>query len=90
MALVLVLAIVPLIRLGVPDAAVAVVITLAVLALVLCGLLRHTWAWYIALAVPAALLASTGWHPALGVLGVLFALVWAYVLRVRRIVLGRR
>jgi hypothetical protein len=90
MALVLTLAIVPLIRLKAPGAAVATVVALAVVAIVLCGLLRRAWAWYAALVVPAALLAATVWHPALGVLGGLFGLMWAYMLHVRRTVLGGR
>jgi hypothetical protein len=90
MALVLLMAVVPFIRLDAPPEAIIVAVVLAVAALVLCALLRHAWAWYAALLVPAVLLASTGWHPALGVLGALFALVWAYVLYVRRTVLGGR
>jgi hypothetical protein len=89
MGLVLLMAIVPLIRLNAPDGAVVVVVALAAVAFVLCGLLRRGWAWWAALLVPATLLATTGWHPALGVLGGLFGLMWAYILYVRRAVLGR-
>jgi len=88
MGLVLLLAIVPLIKLGVPDAAVAVCVTLAVVAFVLCGLLRRRWAWYAALTVPWALVAAGWFHLALAVLGALFGLLWAYILYVRRSVLG--
>lgn len=89
MAVVLLLAIVPLIRLDAPTGAVVTVVALVLVAVVLCGLLRRDWVWYAALLVPAGLLAGTAWHPALGVLGVLFGLLWAYVLNVRRTVLGR-
>jgi hypothetical protein len=86
-ALVLLMAVVPLVRLDAPDAAVAVAVVLAVVAIVLCGLLRHGWAWYAAIVVPVALLASGFLHGALAVLGVLFALLWAYMLYVRQSVL---
>jgi hypothetical protein len=88
MGLVLLLAIVPLIRLGVGSGAVVLVVGLAVAAFTLCGLLRHPWAWYAAMVVPAALIAAGGWHIALAIVGVLFGLLWAYILHVRRTVLG--
>jgi hypothetical protein len=89
MALVLLMGIVPLIRLDAPGAAIVVLVVLAVVAVVLCGLLRHDWAWYAAFVVPAGLLAAGFLHGALAVLGVMFALLWAYMLHVRRSVLGR-
>jgi hypothetical protein len=88
MALVLLMGIVPLIRLDAPGAAIVVLAALAGVAIVLCGLLRHNWAWYAAIAVPAVLLAAGFLHLALAVLGVMFALLWAYILYVRRSVLG--
>jgi hypothetical protein len=87
MALVLLMGIVPLVRLDAPGAAVAVIAVLAVVAIVLCGLLKHDWAWYAATVIPVTLLATGFLHLALGVLGVLFALLWAYMLHVRRTVL---
>ncbi|HEX6501464.1 MAG TPA: DUF4233 domain-containing protein [Micromonosporaceae bacterium] len=89
-AIVLLLAILPLIKLGahLTGAAIAVVVALAVLCLVLAGLLRYRWAWYAALLPQVALLASGYFHVALAVLGVLFGLLWLYVLNVRRTVLG--
>jgi hypothetical protein len=88
MGLVLLLAVVPLVKLGVPGGAVGFCVGLALVAFALCGLLRHTWAWYAALVVPWALLGAGWWHAALAVLGVLFGLLWAYILYVRRSVLG--
>lgn len=89
MAVTSLLAIVPLIRLGVASGAVWLVAVLAVLSIVLIGLLRRPWAWWAALAVPAALVVGgLVWHVALTVLGVLFGLLWLYVLRVRRTVLS--
>jgi hypothetical protein len=88
MMLVLLMAIVPFHRLGDP-AAMWVCVGLAAVALVLLGLLKQVWTWYAALVIPVALLAAGWLHWALSVLGVLFALLWCYVLNVRRTVLGR-
>jgi hypothetical protein len=89
-ALVLLLAVAPLAKIGGPHrgAAIGLVLGLAVLAGVLIGLLRRPWAWWTAFAVPGMLLAGGLLHWSLAALGVLYALVWAYVLRVRRSVLG--
>jgi hypothetical protein len=89
MALVLLMGIVPLIRLDAPGAAVAVLVVLAVVAIVLCGLLRRRWAWYAAALVPVTLVVTGFLHGALLVLGIMFGLLWAYILHVRRTVLGR-
>jgi hypothetical protein len=89
-AVVLLLGIVPLRVLGAAEGGgTAVIVALAVLSLALAGLLRRRWAWWAGGAVPMVLLAC-GFliHPSLGVLGVIFGLVWLYVLRVRRTVLG--
>jgi hypothetical protein len=87
---VLLLAIQPLRVLGVrlTGTAVGVVIGLAVACLVLAGLLRHDWAWYAGAAVQVVLVASGfAFHGSLAVSGLVFGLVWAYVLHVRRTVL---
>jgi hypothetical protein len=85
-ALVLLLAIAPLARLGGTrrGPAIVVLVALAVLAVVLAGLLRRPWAWHAAFAVPAGLIAAGWLHWSLAVLGVLYGLLWAYVLHVRR------
>jgi hypothetical protein len=89
-ALVLLLALAPLWRVGGSNrvAAIWVCVGLAVLSGVLAGLVRHRWAWSVAALVPVALLVG-GYvlHWSLALLGVLFGLVWAYVLTVRRSVL---
>jgi hypothetical protein len=89
---VLLLAIQPMRVLGanLTGVAIGVIITLAVLCFVLAGLLRRTWAWYVA-AVPQVVLLACGFvfHSSLAVLGILFGLLWAYVLNVRRTVLPR-
>jgi hypothetical protein len=89
-ALVLLLAILPLIKLGghLSGLGVGAVVTLAVLCGVLAGLLRHRWAWYAGIVLQVALIACGLFHIVLAVLGVLFGAVWAYVLSVRRSVLG--
>ena len=90
-ALVLLLALAPLSRVGGParGAAMAVVGGLALLALLLAGLLRHGWTWYAGAAVPLGLVAAGWLHLSLSMLGILFGLLWLYVLNVRRTVLGR-
>jgi len=90
-ALVLLLAIAPLVKLGGPDTgpAVVLVLVLVVVAGVLAGLLRYEWAWWAGAVVPVALLIGGFLHWSLAVLAVVFGLVWGYVLYVRRTVLGR-
>jgi Protein of unknown function (DUF4233) len=73
---------------GLSGAAVAVVVALAVVLLLLAGLLRRGWAWYAAAGVQVLLLPAGLLHWSLAVLGVVFGLVWAYVMYVRRRVLG--
>ena len=89
-AVVMLMAIVPLVKLGGANvgASVAVVVTFAVVCLVLAGLLRYRWAWYAGMAVQVGLLLTGLLNVALGVLGLVFGAVWIYVLNVRRSVLG--
>jgi hypothetical protein len=90
-ALVLLLAIQPLRVLGVhlTGAAIGTVVGLAAFCLVLAGLLRYRWAWPLGW-VPQVALVVAGFlfHGSLVALGVLFGLVWLYVLSVRRRVIG--
>ena len=89
-ALALLLAIVPLHVLDVRKAGLAIgcVAALAVLCILLAGLLRFGWAWWAGLVVQVLLIACGYFHIALTVAGVLFLLLWLYVLSVRRTVLG--
>ena len=84
------LAIVPLHVLGVRNAGLAIgcVAGLAVLCILLAGLLRFAWAWWGGIVVQVLLIACGYFHIALTVAGVLFLLLWFYVLSVRRTVLG--
>jgi hypothetical protein len=90
--LVLLLAIVPMKVLGGARGAgtVAVVVVLAVVSFALAGLLSRSWAWHAGSALQVVLfVCGLIFHVALAVLGVLFGLVWIYVLYVRRSVLGK-
>jgi hypothetical protein len=88
--LVLLMAILPIKVLGGPrtGAAMGAVVALAVLAAVLAGSMRRSWAWHVGTVLQGLLLLAGFLHWSLAVLGVMFALVWAYVLHVRRVILG--
>jgi hypothetical protein len=90
-ALVLLLALVPMHVLGVRSAGAAM-ITIGVIAfvcVVLAGALRSPWAWWGGLLPQAALIGCAYFTVSLAALGVLFGLLWFYVLSVRRSVLGK-
>jgi hypothetical protein len=87
-ALALLMAVQPLRVVGVPTAAVVVVLVLAGVAVGLAALLRFAATWYLVWLLNLGLL-LTGWFQwALAVLGVAFSLVWWYVLHVRRTILS--
>ncbi len=91
-ALVLLLAIQPMRVLGVrlTGAAIGTVVGLAVVCLALCGVLRKAWAWYAGFVVQVVLIAAGFvFHVSLTVVGVLFLLLWTYIMSVRRTVLGK-
>jgi hypothetical protein len=88
--IVLLLAIQPMRMLGgdLSGATIGVIVGAAVACVVLAGLLRRDWAWY-AVAVLQGLLMLAGLlHWALAGVGLLFGLVWLYVLNVRRTILS--
>ncbi|MGN9775233.1 DUF4233 domain-containing protein [Micromonospora sp. H33] len=89
-ALVLVLAIQPIrvVGGGLSGAAIAVVVGLAVAAVLLAGLMRRPWAWHGGTLLQGLLMLAGLLHWSLLVLGIVFALVWAYALHVRRVILG--
>ncbi|MGN9768643.1 DUF4233 domain-containing protein [Micromonospora sp. SD12] len=89
-ALVLVLAIQPIRVVGgdLGGAAIGVVVALAVVAVLLAGMMRRPWAWHAGTALQGLLMLAGLLHWSLFVLGVVFALVWAYALHVRRVILG--
>lgn len=90
-ALVLLLAIQPLRILGgsLRGAAIAAIVVCAVAAILLAALLRHVWAWYAAAALQVIIMLGGLLHWSLVVLGAVFGAVWAYLLYVRRRVLGK-
>lgn len=89
-ALVLLLAIQPIRVVGgdLGGAAIAVIVALAVACVVLAGRMGRPWAWHAGTVVQGLLMLSGLLHWSLLVLGVIFALVWAYALHVRRVILG--
>jgi hypothetical protein len=92
-ALVLLLALAPLKKLGTGGAMTGLWICLAfaVVAVLLCGLLKSSWAWWAGTLIPAGLfIGGLFSHWALFALGVLFGLVWAYVLNVRHSVMKNK
>ncbi|GAA3785225.1 DUF4233 domain-containing protein [Micromonospora maritima] len=89
-ALVLLLAIQPIRVVGgdLGGEAVGAIVALAVACVVLAGMMRRPWAWHAGTVLQGLLLLSGLLHWSLFVLGVIFALVWAYALHVRRVILG--
>lgn len=89
-AVVLLLAIQPIRILGgeLSGVAIGVIVALAAVLVLLAGLLRRGWAWHAGLGAQLVLVAAGALHWSLAVLGVVFGLVWWYVLHVRRRVLG--
>ncbi|MFG1843511.1 DUF4233 domain-containing protein [Micromonospora sp. NPDC049175] len=89
-ALVLLLAIQPIRVVGgdLGGAAIGAVVALAVAAIVLAGMMRRPWAWHAGTVLQGLLLLGGLLHWSLLGLGIIFALVWAYALHVRRVILG--
>lgn len=90
-ALVLLMAIQPIRILNdgsIGPAPLTVLLGGAVAAVLITGLLRHKWGWWLGSILQLVLLASTFLDWAIGAVGVIFGLVWVYVLHVRRSVLG--
>jgi hypothetical protein len=72
---------------GVGAGAVWASVGLAVICFVLCGMMRRPWVWTAGSVVQGLLVVSGLLHWTLFVLGVIFTLVWLYVLYVRRSIL---
>ncbi|MFB9546216.1 DUF4233 domain-containing protein [Micromonospora sagamiensis] len=89
-ALVLLLAIQPIRVLGgqLSGAAIGLIVGLAVLAVLLAGLMGRRWAWHLGTLLQVALAFGGFLHLSLAALGVIFGLVWAYALHVRRVILA--
>ena len=74
---------------GTGAVGVGVVLALAAAMLLASGLQRRRWGLPLALALQLAMIGCGFVVPALGVLGVVFALVWGYLLHLRRDVARR-
>jgi hypothetical protein len=74
---------------GATPFGVTVIVALAVAMVVAAGLQRRPWGLWLALALQAVMIACGLLVPALGVMGVVFALVWAGILLLRRDLLGK-
>ena len=74
---------------GVGSVGFAVVGVLAVLMLVAAFVQRRSWGLGFALALQAAMILCFFAHPAIGVMGLLFAGIWGYMLYLRRDVARR-
>jgi Protein of unknown function (DUF4233) len=62
---------------------------LALAMVVAAGVQRRSWGLGVALMLQVAMVAGWFAHPVLGGLGLLFVLVWGYLLYVRRVVAGQ-
>ena len=71
------------------GAAAALAAGLALACLLAAGLLRYRWAWPAVIGLQLIIVATGIVHWMLGAVGVIFLLVWVYVLNVRSSILGR-
>ncbi len=60
------------------------VVALAVVMIVASGMQRRPWAVPVDVALQVAMIAGWAVHPSLGIMGLVFAAVWAYILYLRR------
>jgi Protein of unknown function (DUF4233) len=74
---------------GATPFGVTVIAALAVAMVVAAGLQRRQWGLWLALGLQVAMIACGLLVPALGVMGVVFALVWAGILLLRRDLVGK-
>jgi hypothetical protein len=74
---------------GATPFGVTVITALAVAMVVAAGLQRRAWGLWVALGLQAAMILCGLLVPALGVMGVVFALVWAGFLLLRRDLMGK-
>ncbi|GAA1645608.1 DUF4233 domain-containing protein [Catellatospora bangladeshensis] len=90
-ALVLLLALLPIWVLRPPGGS-TLAMTLALIAVVVCvalsATLRHPWGWWAVSVFQVVLIALGFVHWAFAVVGVIFGLVWVYVLYARRTITG--
>jgi hypothetical protein len=68
---------------GITGTQVAVLVGLAVGCLLGCGLLRRPWGWHVGTALQLAITLTGFYQGAMFALGLVFLLIWAYLLRLR-------
>lgn len=87
-ALTVLLALAPIAKLsgGLTGPRLAALVVLSVLLILTAGLLRRPWAYFLGSALQLAVLAAGLINPGMFVVGVVFGLVWIYVLHLRRTV----
>ena len=86
----LALLVLPISGAGATPATTAVIVALAVLMILAAGVQRRPWGLRVALALQVATIACGLLVPALGVMGLIFAAVWAFLLHLRREVARRQ
>ncbi|SFS94040.1 DUF4233 domain-containing protein [Saccharopolyspora flava] len=69
---------------GVSSAGFAIVIALSVLMLVAAFVQRRSWGLGFALGLQGAMILCVFIHPSIGIMGAIFALIWAYILHLRK------
>ena len=74
---------------GATPFGVTMITALAVAMVVAAGLQRRAWGLWVALGLQAVMILCGLLVPALGVMGVVFALVWAGILLLRRDLMGK-
>jgi hypothetical protein len=68
---------------GITGTQLVVLSGLAVVCLLVCGLLRRPWGWHVGTALQVAVTLTGFYTPAMFVLGIVFLLIWVYLLRLR-------
>ncbi|HEV7827192.1 MAG TPA: DUF4233 domain-containing protein [Mycobacteriales bacterium] len=83
-SIVVLLAIAPLdMMVGITGTQMAVLAGLAVACLLVCGLLRRPWGWHVGTALQVAVTLTGFYLATMFVLGLVFLLLWLYLLRLR-------
>jgi hypothetical protein len=83
-SIVVLLAIAPLdVMYGITGTQIAVLVGVAVGCLLVCGLLRRPWGWHVGTALQVAVVLTGFYLATMFVLGLVFLLIWVYLLRLR-------
>jgi hypothetical protein len=83
-SIVVLLAIAPLdMMYGISGTQLAVLVGVAVACLLVCGLLRRPWGWHAGTVLQVAVIGTGFYLASMFVLGIVFLLIWVYLLRLR-------